>query len=147
MKKAQSYRLHHRLIAGSCKFIIPLLLSLPLAAQSPLLLVCPQPPHNNPAVCTLSLAGPVSAQWNITTSPTVSGITAKSLLTGKSLGLGTNGLMMLFGVNATPLSGNIASVTIPKHSGTLVVKLSNIVASDAGGHAVAVPPAVSVIIN
>lgn len=126
---------------------LALLLPIVAVAQSPLLMVCPQPPKNSPATCTLNLVGPSSVQWNLTTSPTVSGVTAKSLVTGKNLGLGTNGLMMLFGMNATPLVGNIATVTIPRHNGAIVVKLSNIVASDAAGHAVAVAPAVSVTVN
>lgn len=126
--------------------LIGFLLAFPLAAQS-LSLSCPPPAKfNQPAVCTISATGPASLQFVLTSAPKVN-IAISPLVGGKSVSAGANGIYMLIGMNATPLSGNVASVTVPAHSGNVVLTLSQTLGSSGSGHVVQLSPAVSVSVQ
>lgn len=127
------------------KLLTLLLLSLPALAQGNLSLSC-QPPSNpsKPTVCTLNLTGTAAAlQWTLKTSTTVQ-ITVASLVPSKTIGVGLNGIYILSGMNATTLSGAVATVTIPKHSGKVTIGLSNASGASSTAHIVVVTPSVSV---
>ncbi len=115
-------------------------------AQS-LSISCPTA-KNKPQTCPIALVpGPVpvaSAQWKLITSPVVT-LTFAATSPGKSLSA-FNGTYLLVGINATPLTGEIAVVTIPAHSGNVRLTLSGAIGSSAAGHAVPVSPAVSVTV-
>ena len=128
-------------------YFYALLLSLPLAAQS-LSLACPPPQKfNQPAVCRMNFTGgAVSLQWVLTSSPQTN-ITVSSLAPGKTVSAGLGGIYMLIGSNTTPVSGAVASVTIPAHSSSVVLTLSKPLGSSASGHAVQISPGVSVTVQ
>jgi len=131
-------------MAPSYQKLLAFFCALPLAAQS-LSLSCPPPQKfNQPAVCTANFSGgAVSLQWVLTTTPRAN-ITVTSLVSGKSIAAGANGLYMLIGGNANPISGAVASVTVPAHSGSVTLTLSKILGSSASGHAVQINPGVSI---
>ncbi len=122
------------------------LLSLPLAAQS-LSLSCPAPQKfNQPAVCSIAFIGTASAlQWNLTASPAIK-LTVATNLPGKTLS-SNNQTYILIGMNAIEISGSVATVTIPAHSGTVTLTLSGVIGSTSAGQAVAVSPAASVTVQ
>ncbi len=133
------------LIYWDLKLVILLpLLGLPLAAQS-LTLSCPPRKPNQPTVCPIMFTGSaVSIQWKLSSVPPVN-FTVTSSTAGKSIS-GNKGLYMLIGMNKTPLTGRIATLTLPgmpPHSTGPVLTLSGALGVNAGGHAVNVGPAVT----
>ncbi len=73
-------------------------------------------------------------------------LTSSTAIPGKSIS-SFNGTYLLVGMDATPLNGQIATVTIPAHSGNVRLELSSALGSSATGHAVTVSPAVSVTVQ
>lgn len=130
------------------KILALLLLSLPAFAQGGLSLSCPAPiKFNQPAVCTIAFTGTAAAlQWTLTTSQPAS-LSVASLISSKSIGVGLNGLYTLSGMNATNVSGNVATVTIPPHSGTVTLNLSNAMGASSTAHIVVVTPSVTVTVQ
>ena len=127
------------------------LLSLPLAAQS-LSLTCPPPTSfNQSAVCQVVLSTPATtpvsgAQWALTTNPKTT-LTVASLIPSKSVGAGPTGIYLLSGANQTPISGAIASVTIPPHSGAVTIMLSQPLGTSPAGHAIPLSPGASATVQ
>ncbi len=125
--------------------LLLLLLALPLAAQT-LSISCPSPAKNKPQICPITFTGiAASLQWKLVSSPVVN-ITATSTAAGKNIG-SFNGTYLLVGMNATPLAGQVATITIPAHSGNVRLVLSDTIGSSATGHAVTVSPAVTVTVQ
>lgn len=133
------------------KLSIILPLSLPLAAQS-LSLSCPNPSSfNQSAVCQIVVTTPaatsiVGAQWTLTSTPKVT-LTVTTPIASKSIGVGPTGVYVLSGVNKTAISGVIANVTVPAHSGSVTLALSGAVGTSATAHAVPITPGVSVTVQ
>lgn len=118
-----------------------------LAAQS-LSLSCPPPQKfNQSAVCPLIYSGPpvTGLQWKFATSPNVS-LQVASSAPGKSLAT-ANGIYMLLGMNATAITGTVAKVTIPAHSGAITLTLTNPLGVGPTAHAVPISPGVSVTVQ
>ncbi len=125
---------------------VGLLLSLPLAAQT-LTLSCPPMKPNKPTVCPITLMGSgiVDLQWNLTAVPPVA-MTVQAVSANKSI-VSNGSIYMLTSMNATPIVGKIATVTIPgqmPHTPGPILTLSNAIGVDAAGHAVTVAAAISV---
>ena len=127
------------------------LLALPLSAQT-LSLSCPAPSSfNQAAVCQAVLSVPtitpvVAALWTLTATPKLA-LTSASLVSSKSLSVGPTGIYMLSGVNKTTISGAIASITIPPHSGAVTLQLSQPQATSPTAHAVPISPGISVTVQ
>ncbi len=119
------------------------LFSLPLAAQS-LSISCP-PAKNKPQVCPIVFTGGASSlQWKMVASPAVN-LTASSAVLGKSL-VSNAGTYLLAGMNSVTITGQVALITIPAHSGNVTLLLQNVIGCDAKGHQVQVSPAVTVTV-
>lgn len=117
-----------------------LLLSLPLAAQGTLGIVCPST-SAKPVICSIrsTATGATTLQWSITTNVANSGMVVRSLVFNK-LANANGSKMLMFGMNALAIpTGNVATVSIsfpaswkcPGNSPCLTVTLSDPQASVA----------------
>ena len=133
------------------KYLIALLLGTAAFGQT-LSLSCPPPTSfNQSAVCQIVVATPaatpiVGTQWTLTTAPKVT-LTVTTPIASKSIGVGPAGVYVLSGVNKTAISGVIANVTIPAHSGAVTLALSGAVGTSATAHAVPLTPGISVTVQ